>query len=79
MTGFSEAATSLWQLQNEAVAARAVATMGGRVDLKRHVTRYEQAERAQATYVAAVDAATPETIAEYAALLHWRHENGMKA
>lgn len=75
---FSEAATKLWDLQNEATAARALANMGERVSLNRYMARQAQAETAQAAYVDAMNSATPEDMDDYAALLRWRHAQGMR-
>lgn len=75
---FSDAAVALWNLQNEATAARALATMGERVSAARFVARQKQADEATAKYAAAMNDADPDVMDEYAALLRWRHANGMR-
>ena len=75
---FRPEAVALWELQNEATAARALATMGERVSAARFVARQQQADAATAKFVEAINSADPDVMDEYAALLRWRHANGMR-
>lgn len=76
---FSEEAVHIWDLQNAAEAAIALATMGTTTSPAAFIARQDQADSAREKYRAALEAATGTPVFdEYLALLRFRHENGMR-